>query len=338
MSAHVGTMTREVLDADGDDSFEATSSASNKRKRLDPGGEISKNSRKASQLAPQISTRDIRSFACPLYKKNPLEYKKCSSFETKRISHLKQHITRTHSKVPFCARCLVTFQDTASCHDHIRQKSCQKSALFVEPDGITEEQRKALSYRVPSTKKITREQQWFCVFDIVCPRHQPRPLSPYHESTMCEGIIAQIRDCGLQIFIASLRQEEQWPLGLDASLLEPVLSMAWSHTFDHLAAIGSGSEARQEDNKGNSTGSSASAESSNLPASSPGPSKSADEEVADAQWDVSAHLAMANNYPNLTAGLGGVQNGDQMTNEFCWDDVDLNALLVENPLEDSESA
>lgn len=218
-------------------------SATKKRKRqgscTGKEGGISTNSHGTQQL-PLQDVHDSRPFACPFYKKSPLDYRSCSNFEMERISHIKQHINRKHRQPAFCPKCGTKCQTKADRDDHIREADCLKSEHIVEPDGITEDQQEALKRRVPS--KLSREQQWYYVFDIVCPKHQPRPLSPYQETVMCEDTLAHIREYGPEILMNRLRQEDQWPLEVHPSLLEPMISRAMKHTIDQFASIGSGCE------------------------------------------------------------------------------------------------
>lgn len=238
-------------------------SLTNKKRRQDVPEDKDMDNTKKPRITQRTSlkgTSNFRPFACPYYKIDPLVHQKCSNYQDKGLGHLKQHIRRRHNQAAFCPICGDTFEDTASLNKHIRRRSCQPNAFFLEPDGTTPEQREALSKRIPAT--LSREDQWFSVFDIVCPGYQSRPVSPYHETAMCEATLTYIRNNGPRVFIASLQQEVQWPQELDPSAIEPVLSQVLTHTLEQLAANMPSSEHRQGNDKGMSTEPSLGAESS----------------------------------------------------------------------------
>ncbi|KAJ4403728.1 hypothetical protein N0V82_010611 [Gnomoniopsis sp. IMI 355080] len=193
-------------------------------------------------------------------------------------------------------------------HNTEKRRSCQPNAFFVEPDGTTPEQLKALSTRVAAT--LSREDQWFRVFDIVCPGHQPRPVSPYHETTMCEATLTYIRKYGPEVLIASLRQGDQLPQGLDPSEIEPALSQALIRTLEQLAASTPVNEHRQDNDKGKLNELPLGAESSQRIASNPHRPRTEDTESCFFK----AHTTQpteSGEFPNFGTASVGVEEGDQ---------------------------
>lgn len=292
----------------------------------------------------------FQGLACPFYKTNPLQHADCSLYKTRRINHLKQHIKEKHRRAPSCPRCGHTFQDRASCDDHIRDASCETSATIIEPDGLTEEQADALSRRVPSKRQMSLEQQWFFVFDIVCPACQPRPVSPYSGPVLSEALYAHVHKYAPQIFIASLRQEDQWPSGMDTSFVErlkPVLLRALNITLDQLATSRFRSGCSQEDDKGKTIETSPAAKSPELAAhtssgpmasmadnrfmahaSQPAPAREHHEPsqsdnslvVVEAQGDVNftPYSVVLDGMPDFTTGWSGTQGEESRGYDDCF--------------------
>lgn len=136
--------------------------------------------------------------ACPFFKKDPSRHWDCANFKAKysKISHIKQHIYRTHTRPHCCPLCGTAFEHPRLRDEHIRA-GCLQSRPFLESDGITIEQRNELNRR--STSKLGVEAQWHAMFKIVCPG-SPRPLSPYHSPTLAA---CEITRDELRRFIAS---------------------------------------------------------------------------------------------------------------------------------------
>jgi hypothetical protein len=116
------------------------------------------------------------SFACPFAKKDPLKYRSCYAYVLSRIRDVKQHLSRYHQLPIYCPRCMSTFETEDERDDHNRASSCVVQAA-VRHEGVTRAQKAQLSARVSST--MTVEDQWFTIFDILFPGHNPRPRSPY---------------------------------------------------------------------------------------------------------------------------------------------------------------
>lgn len=300
------------------DSNKAAFSTPEKRKRRDDTNDNGGRQSKKHRGAPQNSRQDVCSpppFACPFYKKDPRMHRKCSNFETKHIGHLKQHIRRKHKKMPFCPLCGKTFKTTISCNDHIRERACQYAASIVEPDGVTQEQIDTLSHRVSSA--IERDQQWYCVFDIVFPGHQPRPISPYRQTVVCESTLALFQEQGPRIFIESLQQEVEWALGPDLSHLEPVLTRAFGRTLEQFASSRIEIEAIEEDHNSESTHATSSKELLEPSAPSPGQSQSGEKDssfiartwqpvaAGDPDPDEAERIDMPDDFAGLTAEDAG---------------------------------
>ncbi|KAI0161244.1 hypothetical protein GGR57DRAFT_351922 [Xylariaceae sp. FL1272] len=130
------------------------------------------------------SRRQQLVLACPFMKKDPIHYRSCNRYTLMKIRYVKQHIYRCHSMPLYCPRCMETFPHEDSRDVHIRSIDCQEQPL-QQPIGITAKQKTLLGQRVPS--KVTEEEQWFTVFDILFP-NQTRPKSPYVDQELSEEL------------------------------------------------------------------------------------------------------------------------------------------------------
>lgn len=182
--------------------------------------------------------------ACPLYKKDARRHRRCAAYTSRKISHVKQHIYRTHVQSPYCPRCGTTFERLCALNQHLMAVCTTGS--FPEPDGITLQQRNALGRRV--SPGLSLEGQWYAVFDIVCPGH-PRPTSPYLDSELSEETFSALRlfftgDVGVDIIYTTLARSGEWREGDEASLRDAI-SRGLGDLVDRWASLQS-AEARAE--------------------------------------------------------------------------------------------
>ncbi|OHE91969.1 hypothetical protein CORC01_12757 [Colletotrichum orchidophilum] len=114
-----------------------------------------------------------RFLACPLYRKDPEKHPTCAMLRLGRIRDLKQHMRRRHNRPEFyCPICWEIFSGPEQRDSHLVQRSCH-SVDESGPPWITREQDALLEGRVPNG---STEDQWFSVWDIVCPgQRRPRP-------------------------------------------------------------------------------------------------------------------------------------------------------------------
>lgn len=113
--------------------------------------------------------------ACPFYKRNPVCYSRCLCFRLKRITDVKQHLKRKHEQPHYCAFCGEQFESQAALKSHERDRSCTR-ADFEEPEGVSEDQRKRLAFKV--SRKKTEDEQWHEIWVIIFPNTE-RPDSAY---------------------------------------------------------------------------------------------------------------------------------------------------------------
>jgi hypothetical protein len=124
---------------------------------------------------------DQSSFACPFAKKDSLKYRSCLDFTLKRIRDVKQHLNRIHPLPIYCSRCMCILGSEDRRDEHIRASRCDIQT-GITYEGVTIAQKAQLAQKVSS--KITFEDQWFTIFDILFPDQIPRPKSAYKSLTV----------------------------------------------------------------------------------------------------------------------------------------------------------
>ncbi|KAI0404090.1 hypothetical protein F4802DRAFT_598496 [Xylaria palmicola] len=123
--------------------------------------------------------------ACPFAKKDPARHRQCYRYVLTRIRDVKQHLGRRHRLPLYCSRCMQTFEDESERDQHIRARDCPERP-FAPMEGISERQKLQLGRRVSS--KMTEEQQWYTIFDILFPGCA-RPKSPYVDTELTEELV-----------------------------------------------------------------------------------------------------------------------------------------------------
>ncbi len=134
----------------------------------------------------------------------------CCNFSGSKISHVKQHVYRSHKHL-YCPVCSATFSNERERDEHIRQRSCPERPR-TECEGITAEQEERIREPPPRHLKLTEEKQWFYVFGIIFP-DQPLPSSPYNNSDLSPEM-AQFQEFmtsrGLEIQLRTLSEDAWW--------------------------------------------------------------------------------------------------------------------------------
>ena len=129
-------------------------------------------------------------FACPFSKKDPLRHAPCYRYVLTRIRDVKQHLVRRHGRPIYCPRCGDIFSSEDLRDEHCRQSICAIQSV-LKIDGISESQRRLLGKK--TSPNMSPEEQWFSIFDILFPGHQPRPVSAYADHSLSEEL-AGFRD------------------------------------------------------------------------------------------------------------------------------------------------
>lgn len=111
--------------------------------------------------------------ARPLYRKDPRRYAACAKCRLRRIRDVKQHMRRRHRRPEFyCPIFWETYSGPDERDVHLMDRSCN-TPEESGPPWITQQQDTLLEGRVPNGSIV---EQWFTVWDIVCPgQTRPRP-------------------------------------------------------------------------------------------------------------------------------------------------------------------
>lgn len=167
-----------------------------KKKRAHSGNSHSEDNNSDEHRAKSKSKRRREAegprlhLACPFAKKDPVRWRACYRHELSKISYVKQHLYRVHLQPLYCLRCGTTFEQQEDLSDHLTSSTACEVRPFTTPEGLTMEQRQRLSERLSS--KLSDEERWYAVFDIVFPGH-PHPATPYVDPDTSEDL-ASFRD------------------------------------------------------------------------------------------------------------------------------------------------
>ncbi|KAF5671310.1 hypothetical protein FDENT_10950 [Fusarium denticulatum] len=121
--------------------------------------------------------------ACPFYKHDPIQYRRCHSHVLKRNSYVKQHLFRCHMQPIHCDICLSVWPTVEDLREHRRAQVCERRE-YIAPDGITPEQERKLRSRLGGPNK-SESDQWFDIYSIIFPNSE-RPKSAYLNGELSE--------------------------------------------------------------------------------------------------------------------------------------------------------
>lgn len=124
-------------------------------------------------------------FACPLYRKYPLQNMDCVNRKLTRIRDVKQHLLRRHLAFR-CPICKIALPSAARRDEHIQAQTCQTKEMteLSGPDGIPQEVHDRLrdcSHR-GKPPKVKWQEVWEIIFGSPEPHEDPF-LGPMMEET-----------------------------------------------------------------------------------------------------------------------------------------------------------
>ncbi len=128
-----------------------------------------------------------RILACPFWKANPDRYHRCFSLVLTRIRDVKQHLSRKHRPEFYCDRCSTIFRTEQDRREHVSNPAGRVCTPSAQLDGISHYQQTQISRK--SNPKLSDEQQWFALWDIVFPGRAP-PASAYRIAGISEDMCA----------------------------------------------------------------------------------------------------------------------------------------------------
>lgn len=155
--------------------------------------------------------------ACHFWKLDSHANRNCFSMKLSRIGDVKQHLRRKHEHQAseYCQRCWIAFEDEAHKTAHLSDDSghiCRYNPA-ARPPGIDSAMSKRLREKSKSEKSL--EDQWFAIWDIVCPGH-PRPSSAFINDSLTEEA-SQLQESIVNVWPSELANVLEGALGLTAS-------------------------------------------------------------------------------------------------------------------------
>ncbi|KAK4452533.1 hypothetical protein QBC34DRAFT_397780 [Podospora aff. communis PSN243] len=132
------------------------------------------------------------SWACPFYKRDPIEHMDCVTFRMRRIADVRQHILRKHCKQSFyCPVCRRKFPNPEQRDDHIKRRDCTEDlspgSLSDADDpsvaSVSFEKQTQLRGRV---SRLDPEKSWYQIWAVLFDS-APCPATPYQSTVMEEA-------------------------------------------------------------------------------------------------------------------------------------------------------
>lgn len=105
--------------------------------------------------------------ACPFYRKSCIRHHDCRTFGGEKISHVVQHLRRTHHRSHFllCPTCGLMLDTQPTFDTHVQAESCENRAL----DFMTENQLQQIRDVSTKGRKLSDEEKWYKYWGILCP-------------------------------------------------------------------------------------------------------------------------------------------------------------------------
>ncbi|KAF5539392.1 hypothetical protein FMEXI_8881 [Fusarium mexicanum] len=121
-------------------------------------------------------TRAFFHFACPFYIYDPEKHQQCLlTVGLKSIESVIEHITKHHSRSPYCARCYRKFNSLIDRDDHVLSGRCKKRSPDPS-DGVNEDQKASMI--IANDHHCSDKRRWNRMWSIVYPATE-WPRSPY---------------------------------------------------------------------------------------------------------------------------------------------------------------
>ncbi|KAJ0110302.1 hypothetical protein J7T55_000735 [Diaporthe amygdali] len=134
----------------------------------------------------------------------------------------RDHLRGIHTIPDYCPRCHRPFDTVQLRNDHLREEAYEVVENLHAPDGITSQRMPLPGQRV--LLKLSKEGQWFHLFDLPFPHFQPRPDSAYNKIAS-SGLLPNFRDfisqpSALEILLERVRINPVWTSKLEVILRE----------------------------------------------------------------------------------------------------------------------
>ncbi|CAG9993204.1 unnamed protein product [Clonostachys byssicola] len=154
-------------------------------------------------------------FACPFFRRDPVQHIDCLGRKLKRISDVKQHINRRHlNDIVQCPNCNLTFGSSIDLDEHINLSCCSSATPYTIQQSIPEQ----LRARAPPGTPI--EDVYSALCGILFGK-QETPVQPYLGPILLESTA----------LLWSFWQSEK------ASLIQTVVNQSASSTAGDMSAV-----------------------------------------------------------------------------------------------------
>lgn len=147
----------------------------------------------SSDYAHPGKSQKEKTFACPLYRMDPMRHMDCISLKLMRIRDVKQHINRKHTRVTYYSpRCWATFPSPTSWEKHIIDGSCKPKVTenHISVLGVSKDMQRRLASRVD--RKLSSSEQWYTIWRIIFGGATKKP-NPYL-GTVVEETVGMMKD------------------------------------------------------------------------------------------------------------------------------------------------
>ncbi|KAF5717770.1 hypothetical protein FGLOB1_1983 [Fusarium globosum] len=186
-------------------------------------GKTSEGEIKRQRTLPDSSRGDVKSedrlqFACPFFRRSPTHHMNCINSKLYRISDVKQHISRRHSRPSHhCPTCHEGFSSLRQHDDHVQSHCCKPRDLSIvrsvecSVEWVSENASLRLKYR--GDRGVSPAEQWYAIWDILF-ENMPRPDKAFLGSVVEEtlGMLRGFwRQEGCQIVKGFLENSQRKP-------------------------------------------------------------------------------------------------------------------------------
>jgi len=137
-----------------------------------------------------------RNWACPFYKLDPNRYSRCGALSLSELSHVKQHIKRTHTAEYCCPSCLWGFRQMDDWIQHVQGTSCAQTIVpGPTNDDFSIQEYDEFKFSRLGAESSTPESKWYSMWGRFFAGH-PEPDSPYVLVNLLDEFRATLRNLG----------------------------------------------------------------------------------------------------------------------------------------------
>ncbi|KAL8396726.1 hypothetical protein RB594_003703 [Gaeumannomyces avenae] len=162
------------------------------------GGDVSRKRRKQSPSDAEDDAPSLESppsFACPLFRYDPVVHHECLMLELPAPWAVRHHLQRRHSSDQRCPTCGSYFTSRSKLKAHQEQKQpCRAMPLERHYHDLGPERLAQLSTFDKKTRFMDKAAKWSWIWGVVCPKpDQPPPPNMY-----LDGMLGEMLSVGLE--------------------------------------------------------------------------------------------------------------------------------------------